>query len=67
MTTTDGISLYTTTSISKNPLITHLCTLTHTNTQVASFVAGLFDTAVDIQAFKLHLRDFLITITGIIN
>lgn len=30
--------------------------------QVASFVYGLFDVSLDVNAFKQHLRDFLITI-----
>jgi exportin-1 len=33
-----------------------------TKQQVASFVHGLFDVSMDQNAFKLHLRDFLITI-----
>ena len=33
-----------------------------TKAQVIAFVLGLFDVAMDLNAFKQHLRDFLVTI-----
>ncbi|CAM9157205.1 unnamed protein product [Discosporangium mesarthrocarpum] len=33
-----------------------------TKTQVANFVAGLFSSDMDLNSFKIHLRDFLVTL-----
>ncbi|CAN0523610.1 unnamed protein product, partial [Laminaria digitata] len=33
-----------------------------TKAQVAGFVAGLLNAEMDLNTFKLHLRDFLVTL-----